>query len=111
MADGDLDEVSQEFEVYGSKPITVPDMLRESAKTYEVRNRLYGDNYKNFGKTMTALFPNGLMLSTPDDWNRIGILVQAVSKLSRFTKNFNDGHDDSLLDLSVYATMLRELYK
>lgn len=90
--------------------MTVPDMLRQSAETYEQRNKLYGDNYKRFGPIMALLFPNGLMLDSEDDHNRFGVFVQIVSKLTRYAENFTSGgHDDSLLDMTVYATMLREL--
>lgn len=85
-------------------------MLRDSAATYEQRNKVYGDNYKSFGTAMFGLFPNGLKIETTDDWNRLGILVQMASKLTRYAHQFpNGGHDDSLLDLAVYTTMLREL--
>ena len=90
--------------------LTVPDMLRQSAETYEQRNKLYGDNYKRFGPIMALLFPNGIELTTDDDHNRFGVFVQIVSKLTRYAENFKaGGHDDSLLDMTVYATMLREL--
>lgn len=91
---------------------TVPEMLRDCAKLYEERNAVYGDNYKHFGTIITGLFPEGcgIELSTEEDWNRFGIIVQIASKLSRYCVNFkNGGHDDSLQDLAVYATMLREL--
>jgi hypothetical protein len=88
----------------------VPEMLRESAATYEERNKVYGDNYKRFGYVMSALFPHGIHLNSGEDLNRLGILVQVVSKISRYCESFHKtGHDDSLLDLAVYATMLREL--
>ena len=89
---------------------TVPEMLREAAETYEERNELYGDNYKRFGEMMVSLFPRGLHITTIDDWNRLGVFVPIVSKISRYAENFKiDGHDDSLLDISVYSNMLREL--
>lgn len=89
---------------------TVPDMLRESAQTYEERNKVYGDNYKRFGPIMALLFPHGPNLVTEDDHNRFGVFVQCVSKITRYAENFGKGgHDDSLLDLAVYANMLREL--
>ena len=91
---------------------TVPEMLRESADTYAERNKIYGDNYKEFGKVMLALFPNGVNLKTVADHNRFGVFTQMVSKLTRYAPAFTwGGHDDSLLDLSVYTTMLRELDK
>lgn len=89
---------------------TVPEMLGEAAEIYEERKAAYGDNYKQFGLVMKALFPKGLSASSLDDFNRLGVLIQIVSKLTRYVENFGrGGHDDSLADLSVYATMLREL--
>tara|TARA_R110000868_G_scaffold98439_4_gene270897 strand:- start:4575 stop:4895 length:321 start_codon:yes stop_codon:yes gene_type:complete len=89
---------------------TVPDLLRKAAGIYEERNKLYGDNYKRFGEIMQCLFPNGLVLKNADDFNRIGIFVQVVSKVTRYGENFvRGGHPDSLDDTSVYAMMLQEL--
>lgn len=89
---------------------SVPDLLRAAAATYEQRNALYGDSYKNFGKVMSALFPNGLALETLDDWNRMGVFNMIVSKVTRYAANLSaGGHSDSAHDLSVYAAMLEEL--
>ena len=97
---------------------TVPEMLHEAAGTYKERNLQYGENYKNFGPVVHALFPKGIAMFQKEkgialhkrDLNRLGILVQIVSKLTRYCTNFDiGGHDDSLKDLAVYATMLREL--
>lgn len=90
--------------------LTVPDMMREAADVFEQRAELYGDNYKRFGLIMRALFPRGLRLASADDHNRFGVLVQCVSKLTRYAENFErGGHDDSCVDSAVYWTMLREL--
>jgi len=87
----------------------VPDMLRDAAKIYEERNKIYGDNYKRFGPALNGLL-NGVALSTPDDFNRFGILVQIFSKISRYCNMFDKGgHDDSLDDIAVYTMMLKEL--
>ena len=87
----------------------VPDMLRSAAKIYEDRNKIYGDNYKRFGPALNGLL-NGVELSTPDDFNRFGILVQIFSKVSRYCNMFDKGgHNDSLDDIAVYAMMLKEL--
>lgn len=89
---------------------TVPEMLRESADTYEQRNKLYGNSYKEHGKIMMALFPNGVTLESEDDHNRWGVFNMMVSKLKRYAEQMDkQGHDDSLLDLSTYTSMLREL--
>ncbi|HEY6020842.1 MAG TPA: hypothetical protein VIY48_13370, partial [Candidatus Paceibacterota bacterium] len=89
---------------------TAPAILEEAAATYRERNKLYGDNYKHFGEAMSALFPNGLTIATVDEWNRLGIFVQLVSKAGRYANNFNiGGHVDSAHDACVYAAMLEEL--
>lgn len=89
---------------------SVPDNLRNAANTYEERNKLYGDNYKNFGNVMEAMFPEGLLLNEADDWNRFGVFTQIVSKLTRYAVNLTDGgHTDSAHDMVVYSAMLEEL--
>jgi hypothetical protein len=86
------------------------DLLEESAEVYRQRNSVYGDNYLTFGKVMEQMFNCGLVISAENDWNRLGILVQMVAKLTRYTANFHKGgHDDSLLDLATYTAMLREI--
>ena len=88
----------------------VPRTLRGAAEIYEQRNKLYGDNYKRFGIVMAAMFPNGCMLKTADDWNRMGVLIQIMSKQTRYANLFHSGgHNDSLDDNIVYTAMLKEL--
>lgn len=86
------------------------DSLRAAADIYEERNKLYGDNYKQFGEWVAKLFPLGVGLLSEEDFNRFGVLTQILSKLGRYCQNFEQGgHDDSLDDLAVYAMMLKEL--
>lgn len=88
----------------------VPEMLRDTAGIFEERNKIYGDNYKRFGNIMLQLFPDGLELKTAADFNRYGIFVQIVSKVTRYAEQFNNGgHADSLDDNAVYSMMLQEL--
>lgn len=88
----------------------VGDRLRSAAGIYDERNALYGDNYKRFGHIMQHLFPEGLALKTPDEWNRIGVFIQAVAKKTRYAAQFlKGGHEDSLDDDAVYSMMLQEL--
>lgn len=81
------------------------------AKIYEERNAIYGDNYKEFGKVMQALFfGQPIYLKTIEDQNRFALLVQIVSKISRYCSQFDHGgHADSLDDLAVYAMLLQEV--
>ena len=88
---------------------TVPELLREGAATYEERQRVYGDNYKHYGTVMKGLFPNGLRIETEEDWNRLGIIHNCVTKLGCFAANISVPHSDSVHDLMVYAAMGEEL--
>lgn len=86
------------------------DSLRQSADVFEERGQIYGDAYKNFGHVLMALRPNGFAIRNIEDANRLGVLTQIVMKIVRYANQFEaGGHDDSLLDLSTYAAMLREL--
>ena len=89
---------------------TVPEMLREAAEIYEQRNAVYGDNYKQFGFWVDSLVGGQIKVEGPDDINRLGILIQIFSKLSRYVQKWDSGgHKDSLDDLVVYTMMLQEL--
>ena len=87
-----------------------PDILAAAADTFRQRNALYGDNYLRFGKICAEMFPDGVTLATPEDFNRFGIFVQCLAKFTRYSANMErGGHEDSAMDLSVYAAMLVEL--
>lgn len=89
-----------------------PDCLESGAATFRQRNALYGDNYLSFGKVMAGLFPDGLQIAAGDidAFNRLGIYIQCVSKISRYALNLPaGGHTDSAHDLMVYAAMLEEV--
>lgn len=86
------------------------DILAKAAETYRERNKLYGNNYHRFGSLCLSLFPNGMTLRTVEDFNRFGVLVQILSKQTRYAEQFaKGGHLDSIHDTIVYAAMLEEL--
>lgn len=87
---------------------TVPEIMREAIRTYEERNAVYGDSYTRFGHLMTLLFPKGLKAETPEELNRLGLLVQIITKLVRFT-NSGLTHRDSIHDIGVYSFMMEEI--
>lgn len=88
----------------------VPEQLDRLSDLYRSRNSEYGNNYMQFGPAIKAMFPNGVMITTEHDFNRIGVLVQAYAKFTRYVANFSrGGHSDSLDDLAVYAMMLKEI--
>lgn len=88
--------------------VPVPDLLAEAAKLYTEKNALYGFNYRHFGRIMSGLFPAGFSARSEAEWNRLGILLNLVTCLSRYC-NFPEGHADSARDLTVYAAILQEL--
>lgn len=91
------------------KLMTVPERLTELGDLYKERNALYGDNYKRFGETLVSLFPQGITLTSAEDFNRFALFVQIIHKMSRYARSVNDGgHEDSVNDATVYLQMLGE---
>ncbi len=88
---------------------TAGERLRKAAKIYDERFALYGPNYLAFGDIMVALFPKYNIPA--HEWNRIGLVTQMVTKLTRYGAQFSakEPHADSLDDLAVYAMLLREV--
>jgi hypothetical protein len=88
---------------------TVPQRLSDLGHLFEERNKLYGSNYKNFGKVLTGMFPNGIVLQTEQEFNRFAIFVQIMHKTTRLAQSMPGApHEDSCDDLSVYTQMLVE---
>jgi hypothetical protein len=89
---------------------TAADILAEMADTFRERNKVYGDNYKRVGDVMSALFPEGVMLVTPEDFNVWHLFELMVVKMTRFA-NSGLTHEDSIHDLAVYAAMVESLIR
>jgi hypothetical protein len=92
-----------------SKKPFAPDILDTGAETYRERNATYGDSFLQFGHVMDALYPGGVRIEGAHQWNRFGIIVQIVSKLTRYASKPDKGHIDSIHDIMVYAAMLETL--
>jgi hypothetical protein len=93
-----------------TKPkLTVPDILRAAAKTFEERNGVYGSNYRMVGPMVKILFPDEVPshLVESDRWHLFELILV---KLSRFAISGLD-HEDSIHDLVVYAAMVEMLVK
>lgn len=84
------------------------DVLDSAAATFRERNEMYKDNALVVGKVMTALFPKGVTLETAEDYHMWHLFELLIVKLTRFT-NSGLTHQDSILDLTVYAAMLEPL--
>lgn len=92
-----------------NKP-TVPDLLRDGAHTYSLRNAAYGNNYKTFGPIMMQMFPDGLPVLDADGWNRFGVWMMLLNKVVRYAPSLQaGGHADTAHDIMVYGAMLEEL--
>lgn len=91
-----------------SQPKTAAEILADMADTYRQRNAVYGDNYKRVGAVMEAMFPNGVMLKTAEDFNVWHLFELAVVKMTRFA-NTGLTHQDSIHDMAVYAAMVESL--
>lgn len=91
-----------------ARPATVPEIMRAMADTYEERNAVYGDNFKNVGGVMAAMFPNGVVLRTPEEFVRWHLFELKVVKLTRFAQS-GLTHVDSIHDDSVYGGMIEHV--
>lgn len=81
--------------------------LQGLSDLFAQRGQQYGDSFLKFGPVMRAIFPDGLELTTADEWNRFALFFMCVVKLHRYGMKFHDGGQaDSLDDTSVYAQML-----
>lgn len=89
---------------------TADKFLEEAAATFKARNAIYGNNFLSLGTVMSGLFPNGVTVVTPDEWNRLHLIVLQVVKMSRYCNSFKTGgHGDSAHDNTVYAAMLEQV--
>jgi hypothetical protein len=88
---------------------TAADIMAEAAETFRERNKIYGDNYKQVGGAMEAMFPNGVTLRTPEDHNRFHLFMLAIVKMTRYANNWEQGHQDSIRDATVYCAMLESI--
>jgi hypothetical protein len=90
--------------------LTVGQQLNRIADLFDRKSEEYGDSYKNMGKVLVALFPNGITLKTEDELNRFVTFVQLVFKVNRYAHNYEKGgHMDSMDDLSIYSQIMNSI--
>lgn len=88
----------------------VKETLSEARNVYDERNAVYKDNFRNVGEVIAALFPNGVVLKTAEDFTRWHIFELEIVKLTRYTQNYEQGgHEDSIKDRIVYLGILNGL--
>lgn len=88
---------------------SVPQRLAALAKIYEERGKVYAKDYQHLGASLKAIFPQGLLLETEEEFNRFALFIHLHGKMARYGQNIKKGgHADSLDDASVYAQLMRE---
>lgn len=107
VADG---PVQPQFETPPNRPQDAGDLMAAMARTFKERNAVYGNNAEVVGRVMAALFPNGVKLKTPKDFELWHLLELVIVKLTRFTQS-ELTHEDSIHDLAIYAAMVELLVK
>lgn len=80
--------------------------LERMSRTYKERRGTYGASEQKFADIAMAFFPDGLALKSRTSWVRFGLFFQILSKLSRYTRNWEEPHVDSIHDVGPYAGML-----
>ncbi len=87
---------------------TLTKALTEALRTHEEREATYGPGgHLRLGAAMAAMFPEGLLLESPEDFARYYLLEMVVAKANRYATNWHDGgHRDSAHDAAIYALLL-----
>lgn len=83
--------------------------MEEAAKTFTLRQAVYGDNYRLAAKALEAFFPKGVPLKTAEDHERFHIFMLIVVKLSRYANGWDKPHQDSIHDAGIYSFMLEAI--
>lgn len=92
-----------------NKKLPVSEVMEEAAKTFTLRQAVYGDNYRLAAKALEAFFPEGVPLKTAEDHERFHIFMLIVVKLSRYANGWNKPHQDSIHDAGIYSFMLEAI--
>jgi hypothetical protein len=89
--------------------------LKAGLKTMEERVAIHGGahTYQKFGPIMQGLFPYGVTLETEEDWNRMGILMMLVHKLSRLSNDVlnPEPNPENAHDLGNYGFIMEAIIR
>jgi hypothetical protein len=80
----------------------VADTLRDRDADYKGADEMYAS-------VMHALFPDGVGAGSPEEHHRFHLFMLMIVKVTRYARNWDRGHADSLTDLAAYAAMLASL--
>lgn len=84
-------------------------LLQNASRVMQERDQAYRGSDQLYAEVMAALFPDGVTLKTEADHHRFHIFMLAMVKVTRYARNWEAGHDDSLTDLINYAAMLQAI--
>ncbi len=95
------------------EPKSVPEILKEGAETYELKNSDYGASWQLNGKILFRLVgEEPVVLETVEDWIAVGLFTRRLDKLARSVNGELRGASmnyekaaDADTDESVYAAM------
>lgn len=106
VTDGCKVQVSVPVDVDPAK--TADQILMSMAEMFRLKNAQYDDNSVVVGRVMAALFPNGIALKTPADYEFWHLFELSIVKLTRFTQS-KLRHQDSIHDQAIYLAMCERL--
>ncbi len=91
--------------------MTVVEILEKAAATFKDRNGQYGAAYIKQGDILAAIFPEGVILKTADDFRRFCLFAMVIGKMNRYSEVLRKGevHLDSVHDAGVYSFMLESV--
>lgn len=92
--------------VHGSTATRAARLLDVVGDTLRDRDAVYKGSDDLYARVMAAMFPGGVELKTGHDHHRFHLFVLMMVKVTRYARNWNEGHTDSLTDLAAYAAML-----
>ena len=79
-------------------------VMEQMLNTFRERGKVYKANYLMIGEILSVMFPEGITLKTADDHNKWHLFLMTMIKATRLA-NTGLNHEDSALDMSVYASM------
>lgn len=85
--------------------MNIDKILEDMRITFKDRNERYSENWRSMGPIMTALYPEGIILRTEEDFVKFSLFEWALGKFVRFARTGHQ-HQDSLLDAAVYLCIL-----
>lgn len=92
---------------------SVTEILNDGAETYELKNKDYGESWRNIGHILYKLAnEQPVVLDSPEDWIAAGLFTRRIDKIARsFNGEFLademnfESASDADEDESVYAAM------